>query len=359
MKIIYSKYRAGEVSVHRTCCERATQPYSLGGGGTIWPGSRLAAVTTRSPRMVTGCLFTHSTSIKMYYHFMVCACIYTILYLQSVNFMLTFKCFCFTRQFYQKTWIWVYHYNNYQVWSKLSSSELLMFLHTSIVHAPDSAAPIWDFLEIGEPYWLGEGPTQIWSPVPRMSWFEGTYDNILPPWNTSSNCPIANNLPAAPKPPQIELGFPDPKYENGRGRFENYETSSLYHDNFAQVNPKVSLSCARRGKPMYHNIQLHFQAYFGGLAECLAESEDHDPKELVCGGCSNQERKQVLYIRYINIIQSKLKQKLSVYFFIFLLTWELALTTRWLPMRWTFWILTQLRQGDTVRNQLAPRLRRW
>ena len=30
MKIIYSMYRAGEVSVHRACCERATQPYSLG-----------------------------------------------------------------------------------------------------------------------------------------------------------------------------------------------------------------------------------------------------------------------------------------------------------------------------------------
>ena len=32
-------YRADEVSVHRACCERATQPYSLGGGGTICPGS--------------------------------------------------------------------------------------------------------------------------------------------------------------------------------------------------------------------------------------------------------------------------------------------------------------------------------
>ena len=40
--IIYSMYRAGEVSIHRACCERATQPYSLGGGGTIWPGSRAA-----------------------------------------------------------------------------------------------------------------------------------------------------------------------------------------------------------------------------------------------------------------------------------------------------------------------------
>ena len=35
MKIIYSLYRAGEVSVHRACCERATQPYSLGGGGIV------------------------------------------------------------------------------------------------------------------------------------------------------------------------------------------------------------------------------------------------------------------------------------------------------------------------------------
>ena len=31
-KIIYSMYREGEV-VHRACCERTTQPYSLGGGG--------------------------------------------------------------------------------------------------------------------------------------------------------------------------------------------------------------------------------------------------------------------------------------------------------------------------------------
>ena len=31
MKIIYNMYRAGEVFVHRACCERATQPYSLGG----------------------------------------------------------------------------------------------------------------------------------------------------------------------------------------------------------------------------------------------------------------------------------------------------------------------------------------
>ena len=55
-KIIYSMYREGEVSVHRACCERTTQPYSLGGGGTIFPGYWPADVTTRSPRMVAECL---------------------------------------------------------------------------------------------------------------------------------------------------------------------------------------------------------------------------------------------------------------------------------------------------------------
>ena len=66
MKIIYSMYRAGEVSVHRAYCERATQPYSLGGGGTICPVSRPAGFTTRCPRMVTECLLTRSMLIKMY-----------------------------------------------------------------------------------------------------------------------------------------------------------------------------------------------------------------------------------------------------------------------------------------------------
>ena len=66
MKIIYSMYRTGEVSLHRACCERTTQPYSLGGGGTIYPGSRPAGVTTHSLRMVTECLLTRSMLIKMY-----------------------------------------------------------------------------------------------------------------------------------------------------------------------------------------------------------------------------------------------------------------------------------------------------
>ena len=66
MKIIYSMYRAGEVSVHRACCERATQPYSLGGGGTICPVSRPAGFTRRCSRMVTECLLARSMLIKMY-----------------------------------------------------------------------------------------------------------------------------------------------------------------------------------------------------------------------------------------------------------------------------------------------------
>ena len=82
MKIIYSIYRAGEVSIHRAYCKRATQPYSLGAGGRIYPDSRPAGVTTRSPRMVTECLLTRSMFIKMYLplHGMC-----RILYLQSVN----------------------------------------------------------------------------------------------------------------------------------------------------------------------------------------------------------------------------------------------------------------------------------
>ena len=79
-EIIYSLYREGEVSVQRACCGRATQPYSLGGGGAIYPGSRPADVTNRSPRMVVECLLTRSMLIKIYYHFMVCA---------YVNFMQT------------------------------------------------------------------------------------------------------------------------------------------------------------------------------------------------------------------------------------------------------------------------------
>ena len=40
-------------------------PTLLEGGGTIYPGSRPAGFTTRSPRMVTECLLTRSVLVKM------------------------------------------------------------------------------------------------------------------------------------------------------------------------------------------------------------------------------------------------------------------------------------------------------
>ena len=63
-------YRAGEVSVHRACSERATQPYSLRGGEGGWvrfdPAQDQQVVTTSSPRVVTECLLTRSMLIIMY-----------------------------------------------------------------------------------------------------------------------------------------------------------------------------------------------------------------------------------------------------------------------------------------------------
>ena len=94
-KTIYSMYRMGEVSVHRICCERATQPYSLGGGGTIYPGSRPVDATTRSPRMVIECLLTRSALIKMYNRFMASACrcvstiVITVSQFQNVKLAIT------------------------------------------------------------------------------------------------------------------------------------------------------------------------------------------------------------------------------------------------------------------------------
>ena len=58
-------YRAGEVSVHRACCERATQPYSEG-EVRFDQAQDQQVVTTLSPRIVTECLLTRSMLIKMY-----------------------------------------------------------------------------------------------------------------------------------------------------------------------------------------------------------------------------------------------------------------------------------------------------
>ena len=65
--------------------------------------------------------------------------------------------------------------------------------------APDSASSTWDFFQTGGPYWLGDGPTYLWSPVLGKSWFKWTFENSLSPWTTLSNCPTANNLSAVLK----------------------------------------------------------------------------------------------------------------------------------------------------------------
>ena len=67
MKIIYSMYRASEISIHRACCKQATQPYSLGGGGYD-----LSRLKTRSCYHTLSenrnRVFTHSLDVnfKMY-----------------------------------------------------------------------------------------------------------------------------------------------------------------------------------------------------------------------------------------------------------------------------------------------------
>ena len=65
-KIIYSMYREGEVSVYRACCERTTQPYSLGGGGGDL--SRLLASRCYHTQSENGSrVFTRSMLNKIYY----------------------------------------------------------------------------------------------------------------------------------------------------------------------------------------------------------------------------------------------------------------------------------------------------
>ena len=60
-------YRAGEDPIHRACCERATQPYSLGGGVRFFQAQD-QQVTTRRPKIVTECLLTRSMLFKIYFH---------------------------------------------------------------------------------------------------------------------------------------------------------------------------------------------------------------------------------------------------------------------------------------------------
>ena len=52
----------GEVSVHRACCEQATQPYLLGGGGTFIQAQDQQVL----PHVVRGCnrLLIHSLDVN-------------------------------------------------------------------------------------------------------------------------------------------------------------------------------------------------------------------------------------------------------------------------------------------------------
>ena len=72
------------------CTERMRSPYTEHAARGLLNHTPLEgevrfiqAVTTRSPRMVAECLLTRSMLIKMHYHFMVCACICTIVFTVS------------------------------------------------------------------------------------------------------------------------------------------------------------------------------------------------------------------------------------------------------------------------------------
>ena len=119
-QIIYSMYRAGEVSIHRACCERATQPYSLGGGVRFDQAQDQQVVTTRSLRIVTECLLTHSMLFKMY--------VYAIYWRFRIGTILSIR-----KQGYEFITTL-----SYRVWWVLSVLVVLLCLvddkHTSIVH---------------------------------------------------------------------------------------------------------------------------------------------------------------------------------------------------------------------------------
>ena len=144
-------YWAGEVSLHRACCERATQPYSLGRrvGGGVYDISRLK--TGRCYHTYSendSRVFTHSLDVnKMYYYFMVFACICTIVFTLSQFHADVYHVYVFSLSNCINVFVWhnssirkhEYEYittitiqfgESFQF--KLSSSELLV-LHTSIV----------------------------------------------------------------------------------------------------------------------------------------------------------------------------------------------------------------------------------
>ena len=54
--ISFSMYRAGEVSVHRACCEWDTWPYTRGGDVRFVQAQDQQVVTTCIPKILTECL---------------------------------------------------------------------------------------------------------------------------------------------------------------------------------------------------------------------------------------------------------------------------------------------------------------
>ena len=98
------------------------------------------------------------------------------------------------------------------------------------VSAPDWASSIWDFFETGDHTDWEKAP----SSCDLQSWFEWSFEKYLPPWNTLSNCPSANNCQPYWNPyrkcrKKWTWFLFIPKYESGWDRFGNYEISSLYH----------------------------------------------------------------------------------------------------------------------------------
>ena len=115
-----------QIQNRRACCERATQPYLFRGGGTIYPGSRPAGVTTCSPRMVIECILTRSMLIKLYkfiiswYVPVYVHCIYS----QSISCRCSLSLFSlsncinvlFDTTILSESMNMSYHYNNYPLW---------------------------------------------------------------------------------------------------------------------------------------------------------------------------------------------------------------------------------------------------
>ena len=108
MKIIYSMYRAGEVSVHRACCEGLPNPTRLEGEVRFvqsqdqpvlphvvreWKQS----VYSLASMLIKMYKFTISGYVPVYVH---CIDSQSISYRRSLSL---FGFFCLTRQFYQKS----------------------------------------------------------------------------------------------------------------------------------------------------------------------------------------------------------------------------------------------------------------